>query len=449
MSRVENITEGPIISTVFRLAWPIVAAMLLEFALSVTDFFWVGRLGTSEQDAIVSSMIVTWLAFSVISIIVTGLTALVSRAVGAKDEKRASFVFRQGVHTAIAVGAIFVIIGFLLAPNILKFMKASPAVQEFGISYLRIIFCAVFMLFMTDAFGAAFRATGDTKSPTIAMASGTVLNILLDPIFIFGFGPIPRMGVSGAALATVVSVLLSLTIFLILILKNRLGFPLTGIFRIQPDFGTIGKIFRIGLPISMQNITFAGVYWFLIQIVHHYGDAAGAAMGVGNRMEALSFLTAFGFAMAASTAVGQNLGAKKPERAAKFAYATMCIVMIETFVISIFFISIPDSIAKIFSSDPAVIAIAVDYLIILGLSQIFMGIEIVLEGAFSGAGDTVPPMTVSITGSILRLPIAYLMCFALNVGVNGVWWSLTITSILKAVVIAFWFSRGHWKTKEL
>lgn len=449
MSRVENITEGPIISTVFRLAWPIVASMLLEFALSVTDFFWVGRLGTSEQDAIVSSMIVTWLAFSVISIIVTGLTALVSRAVGAKDEKRAAFVFRQGIHTAIAVGAIFVIIGFLLAPNILKFMKASPAVQEFGISYLRIIFCAVFMLFMTDAFGAAFRATGDTKSPTIAMASGTALNILLDPILIFGFGPIPNMGVSGAALATVVSVLLSLTIFLILIFKNRLGFPLTGIFRIQPDFGTIGKIFRIGLPISMQNITFAGVYWFLIQIVHHYGDAAGAAMGVGNRMEALSFLTAFGFAMAASTAVGQNLGAKKPERAAKFAYATMCIVMIETFVISVFFISIPESIAKIFSSDPAVIAIAVDYLIILGLSQIFMGVEIVLEGAFSGAGDTVPPMTVSITGSILRLPIAYLMCFALNVGVNGVWWSLTITSILKAVVIAFWFSRGHWKTKEL
>lgn len=281
------------------------------------------------------------------------------------------------------------------------------------------------------------------------MASGTVLNIILDPILIFGFGPIPKMGVSGAALATVISVMLSLTIFLVLIFKKRLGFPLTGIFRIDPDFGTIGKIFKIGLPISVQNITFAGVYWFLIQIVHHYGDAAGAAMGVGNRMEALSFLTAFGFAAAASTLVGQNLGAKKPERAAKCAYATLYIIMVETFIISIFFISIPGAITRIFSSDPAVITIATDYLIILGLSQLFMGIEIVLEGAFSGAGDTVPPMTVSISGSILRLPIAYLLCFVFDVGINGVWWSLTITSILKAMVIAYWFSRGHWKTKEI
>jgi len=449
MSRVQNITEGPIVSTIFRLAWPVVASMLLEFALSVTDFFWVGRLGTPEQDAIVSSMIVTWTAFSVISIIVTGLTALISRAIGAKNEARAAYVFRQGIHTAIVVAAVFVTIGFILTPSILKFMKASPVVLGYGISYLRTLFIAVFMFFINDAFGAAFRATGDTKSPTIAMASGTALNIVLDPILIFGIGPFPRMGVTGAALATIISVFFTLVIFLILIFKNRLGFPLAGIFKIKPDFQLIGKLFKIGLPISVQNLTFVGVYWFLIQIVHHYGDAAGAAMGVGNRMEALSFLTSFGFSTAASTMVGQNLGAKKPDRAAKCAYGTLAIIIAETFVISIFFISIPGTIARVFSSDPAVIAIAVDYLIILGLSQLFMGIEIVLEGAFSGAGDTVPPMTVSITGSILRLPIAYFLCFALDVGIDGVWWSLTITSVLKAIVILYWFSRGRWKLKEI
>ena len=330
MSRVQNITEGPIVSTIFKLAWPMVASMLLEFALSVTDFFWVGRLGTPEQDAIVSSAIVTWTAFSVISIIVTGLTALISRAIGAKDEDRAAYVFRQGIHTAIVVGAVFVTIGFILTPSILKFMKASPVVQGYGTSYLRTLFFAVFMFFINDAFGAAFRATGDTKSPTIAMASGTVLNIVLDPVLIFGLGPFPRMGVTGAAVATIISVFLSLVIFLILIIKNRLGFPLTGIFKIRPDFQLIGKLFKIGLPISVQNLTFVGVYWFLIQIVHHYGDVAGAAMGVGNRMEALSFLTSFGFSTAASTMVGQNLGAKKPERAAKCAYGTLAIIIAET-----------------------------------------------------------------------------------------------------------------------
>ncbi|MCP4705151.1 MAG: hypothetical protein GY865_11115 [candidate division Zixibacteria bacterium] len=199
----------------------------------------------------------------------------------------------------------------------------------------------------------------------------------------------------------------------------------------------------------MQSITFIIVYWFIIQIVHNYGDVAGAAMGLGNRMESMSYLIAFGFSMAASTLVGQNLGAGKPERAAKCAWGTMKLVILETSIVSILFITIPDSIAGLFSSDPEVIKIAADYLFILGLSQVFMGIEIVLEGAFSGAGDTLPPMIVSIPGSIARLPLAYYFCFVLDIGINGVWWSLTITSLIKTVVLLFWFKQGKWKKKKI
>lgn len=447
MAKVEHITDGPIYSTILKLAWPVVAAMFLEFALSITDYFWVGFLGTAEQDALTSSMITTWTMFATINIIVTGLTALVSRAIGAEDKPKAVYVSRQGILMAIGIGLVFSILGVLATPFILKFMKASPHVVDLGVTYLRIFFAGVILFFINDALGSIFRASGNTKSPTFAFAVGTVINIGLDPLLIFGWGPIPAFGIAGAAIATIISVFFTFLILLALIFKGQLEFSIGRWYRTHVDFSMMFKIFRIGLPVSLQNITFIIIYWFIIQIVHNYGDAAGAAMGLGNRMESISYLIAFGFSMAASTMVGQNLGAGKPDRAAKCVWGTIKIIILETAIVSILFISIPETIASLFSSDPVVIKMAADYLVILGLSQVFMGIEIVLQGSFAGAGDTTPPMIVSIPGSIARLPLAYYFCFVLDIGINGVWWSLTITSLIKAVVLFFWFRQNKWKDK--
>jgi putative MATE family efflux protein len=449
MARVEHITEGPILSTIIRLAWPVVASMFLELTLSITDYFWVGFLGTPQQDAIMTALVVTWTFFAVSAILVTGLTALVSRSIGAKNPDRASFYSRQGITMAIGIGIIFAVTGFVLTPSILSFMKAGPSVVEFGITYLRIFFAGIILFFISDSLGAFFRASGDTKSPMIAFSTGTLLNIFLDPALIFGWGPFPSLGVTGAALATVISVAVAFAIFIMMIARGKLEYSLSGWNRTRPDFGAMLKIFKIGAPISSQNMVFILVYWFIIQIVHHYGETAGAAMGIGNRMESLSFLPAYGLSVAASTLVGQNLGAGKPDRAAKCAWGTISIGIAQTSVITVIFITVPGYISRVFSSDPEVIRIAVDYLIILGLSQIFMAIEIILEGAFSGAGNTIPPMSISIPGSIARLPLAYLLCFGLNVGINGVWWTLTITSFLKALILVFWFRKGNWKRKKL
>jgi putative MATE family efflux protein len=449
MAKVKHITDGPIYSTIIKLAWPVAAAMLLEIALHITDYFWVGFLGTPEQDAITTSMVVTWTLFATSAIIVTGLTALVSRAIGAKEESKASFYSKQGIVMAIGFALVFTIVGLWLTPSILRFMKAGPHVVSLGIPYLRVFFGGISILFINEALGAIFRASGDTKLPTIAFSVGTVLNIFLDPVFIFGWGPFPEMGLTGAALATIISVFVTFLVFTALLLKGKLEFSLAGWHRTKPHLATMLKIFNIGLPISAQNLVFIAVYWFIIQIVHDYGDIAGAAMGIGNRMESFSYLMAFGFSTATATMVGQNLGAHKPERAARCAWGSIKIVMVITFVTSVLFILLPRFIAGIFSSDPAVVDIAVDYLIILGLSQVFMGIEIVLEGAFSGSGNTVPPMAVSIPGSIARLPLAYFLCFTLDIGINGVWWTLTITSFFKALILVFWFRKGNWKRKQL
>jgi Na+-driven multidrug efflux pump len=166
-------------------------------------------------------------------------------------------------------------------------------------------------------------------------------------------------------------------------------------------------------------------------------------------MESFSYLMCFGFSIAASTMVGQNLGAGKPDRAAKCAWGATGIAIALTFVTSVLFITVPSSIASVFTDDPEVLNIAIYYLIILGLSQITMAIEIVLEGAFGGAGDTLPPMIVMIPGSLARIPLAYWLCFTLDWGINGVWWTLTITTTVKAIILALWFKRGKWKAKKV
>ncbi len=447
MAKVENITEGPIFSAILKLAWPVVAAMLLEFALTITDYFWVGYLGTPEQDALTSSMVVTWTIFAVSAIIVTGLTAIISRSIGANDKIKAAFYSGQGIQLALGLGILLAVAGVIAAPHMMKFMKAGENVIEFGTIYLRIFFSGIFLFFLNEAFGSFFRASGDTKIPLIAFGAGTVANLFLDPLFIFGYGPVPSMGMGGAALATIISIFITFLIFLLLFSRNKLEFKVRSWYQKLPDMQAMLKIIKIGLPISTQNIVFIVVYWFIIQIVHHYGDTAGAGMGIGNRMESLSYLTTFGLSTAAATLVGQNLGAGKPDRAARCVWGTVFLAMGATAFASIFFFIFPEAISGIFTRDPEVVLIARDYLIILGLSQIFMGIEIVLEGAFAGAGDTIPPMIVSIPGSIARIPLAYYLCFNLDLGINGIWWTLTITSFFKAIVLLFWFKKGRWKNK--
>lgn len=449
MNNTDRITSGSIPRTIFSLALPVVAGMLMEFALSSTDYFWVGKLGATAQDAVTTSMVVIWAIWSVISIISVGITALVARYVGAKDLDRAAYYIKQGLAMALGMGALFSFVGYLLTPGLVAFMDAGAATARLAVPYLRIFFASAIFFFLVETAYAVFRASGDTRTPMKIGVAIVILNMVLDPLLIFGIGPFPELGVAGASVATAFSMLVGMIVVLRKILTGALGYSISDPFRVRPKVKDMLKIGRIGTPIASQQFVFVIVYLFLIKIVHQYGETAAAAMGIGNRMESFSYLMCFGFSIAASTMVGQNLGAGKPDRAAKCAWGAIGIAIGLTFVISVLFITIPSSIASIFTDNPEVLSIAIYYLIILGLSQITMAIEIVLEGAFGGAGDTLPPMIVMIPGSIARIPLAYWLCFTLDWGINGVWWTLTITTTVKAVILALWFKRGKWKGKQV
>jgi putative MATE family efflux protein len=423
--------------------------MVMEIALSVVNFFWVGKLGPAAQDAVTSSMVLHWVIFSTLSIVTIGVTALVSRHIGAKEPDKASYYVSQAFWLAIALAILLTSAGLLLGPTILHFMNTGPDTMVLAAPYLRIFFLTAIFFAIFDTVAATFRAAGDTKTPTIVAALTIALNILLDYLLIFGIGPFPEMGVPGAALGTLISTIVAAAISIVLLVKGKSGFKVPDLFRKAPHFPSLLKIGRIGLPIATQQLIFIAVYWFLIRIVHHFGEPAGAAMGIGNRMESLSYLTCSGFAMAASTMVGQNLGAGNPDRAEKCAWGAAGLAVAFTTAMGAIFVIFPDLIVNIFTDDQSVHVIAADYLIILGLSQMTMALEIVIEGAFAGSGDTIPPMAVMIPGAVVRVPLAYYLAFDLGWGINGVWWTLTITTTIKAIILAIWFRRGRWKLRKL
>lgn len=449
MAKTDTITSGPISGTIIGLATPVVLAMFMEFALASTDYFWVGKLGPHAQDAITTSMVTIWTMFSAIVMISVGITALVSRNVGAENPERAAFYAKQGLALGAGFSVLVTIAAMVLTPSVLRFMDTGELTMRSAVPYMRTIYSFALFFFLMEISYAIFRAVGDTKTPTVIGIATVLLNMGLDPLFIFGWGPVPAMGVAGAGLATGLSVTFATAIVLTLLWRGRAGLEMGSVGRFRPALSEMVKIARIGLPIATHSFTFVGVYWFLIKIVHDFGPTAAAAMGIGNRMESFSYLICSGFATAAATMVGQNLGAGKPERAAHCAWGATGIAVAVTLVVSVLFVAVPRQIASIFTGDPEVLEIAIGYLVVLGLSQATMAIEIVLEGSFGGAGDTLPPMLVMIPGALARIPLAYFLAFTLDWGISGVWWTLTITTTVKAAVLAYWFSLGRWKLKEV
>ncbi len=444
-----QVTSGPIVKTVFNLAIPVVLSMLLQFVLAGTNIFWVGKISPAAQDAVTTAQIVIWTLFALASLVGIGVTALVSRYVGANDRSTAAYYAGQGMSMGLLFGIIVSALVIVFTPQMLGFMGTSPETASLAIPYLRVMVSIGGILFLLETTYAIFRASGNTKIPAITFAFIVSVNMILDPLLIFGYGPFPELGVTGAAVATITAELLGCLYMFISLWKGKTGLSITKQQLVTPKLKEFMRIGRIGLPIATQQFIFVLVYWFLIQVVHKFGEPAAAAMGIGNRMESFSYLTCHGFSVAAATLVGQNLGAKKPERAERSAWVALGLAVGLTALMAILFILIPQTIATLFTDDPVVLTIAADYLIILGISQVMMAVEIVIEGAFSGAGDTLPPMIVMIPGAVVRIPLAWYLCFDLNWGINGVWWTLTITTLVKASILALWFKLGHWKKKQV
>lgn len=446
---IESALRGHPYKAIMRLAWPATLSMILHTLFAVVDLIWVGRLGAAPIAAVISATFVLWIMYSLVSILSTGVVAMVSRFLGAGQFDRATEVTEETWRFALLFALAIAIPGFLYRELIIAIMHLEPAVAKISSDYLGIYFLTSVFIVISEWAAALFRASGNTRTPLIVFAVGLCLNIVLDPLFIFGWGPFPRMETVGAAVATGISYAISTALILVVLRRNKLPFPVRFSLLGRMDWKRIGRLVMIGVPISISGIVFSIVYLFINRFTAGFGTETVATLGIGNRIESINYLVAYGFSLATATLVGQNLGARNPARASEMTHKTIQLVSAYIGITSLLFLLFPELIVRVFTNDAEVVEAGRHYVRILAVSQVFMGWEIVLEGAFSGAGYTWPPMIVAIPGAIARIPLAWFLADTMGLGADGIWWSISATTVAKAVVLYFWFARGSWKNRKV
>lgn len=444
-----DLTKGPIPELLFKLALPAVFSLLGYTVNYFIDGIWVGRLGPKSLAALAPASFIMWIIYSFMGIMPVGLVAVISRYYGEKNLGKASEVSQKIVQFSAMLSLIFLLAVLIFSRYIFLFIGVSSEVVRMGNSYLVVMAFVMPAFFIGEVFFGIFRASGDTTTPMKLTMGAVVCNMILDPLLIFGIGPFPRMELAGAALATVIGHYLALVWAIYKIHKGKIPFKVFASRILPVDFSVIWKVARVGIPISISGVMFSIVYLILSKVAAPYGDFVVASFRVGQLVESVSFMVCFGFGQAAASMVGQNLGAKLPKRAEKSAWCAIAVISVITFCFSFLFYFFSKPITSLFTNDPQMMTAAVYYLKIVALCQVMMGFEIVIEGVFSGAGDTVPPMVVSTIGTVIRIPLAIVFAGLLGFGYPGIYWAITASTIIKGVAIFIWFRIGKWKHKKI
>ncbi|MCR0410250.1 MATE family efflux transporter [[Clostridium] innocuum] len=432
-----NLLEGNILPALSALALPIMATSLIQMAYNLIDMIWIGKIGASAVASVGAAGMFMWLSNGLATLAKMGGQIKVGHALGAQKKEDAASYAQSSIQMGIVFAIGFGILSIVFADEMIGFFQLNSAqvIQDAKL-YLMITCGLVIFSFMNQIFTGILTAMGNSRTSFIATGIGLVLNIMLDPLFIFGFGAIPPMGVAGAAIATVLAQLVVMLLFLHTILRDTVLFSNVHILHSYSSQHTM-EIFRIGLPSAVQSMLFSGISMVIARLIAGWGDAAVAVQKVGSQIESISWMTAEGYAAALNSFVAQNHGAKNTDRIRE-GYRLSMIVMLSWGVFcSLVLIVFPQLIFQVFIQEAEVLPMGVDYLRILGVSQLFMCMEITTAGAFSGLGKTLPPSIVSITLTGARIPMAILLGRWL--GLNGVWWAITISSIGKGIVLLGWF----------
>jgi len=438
MIKNNTLTEGSISKALVRLALPIMATSFVQMFYNMTDIFWIGKLGELPVAAVGTAGFFMWLGMAFIFLPKIGAEVGVSQSVGRNDSEGTRSYIIHALQMIIVLAALYSSFLLIFKNQLIEFFRLKDAATvQMAVSYLTIIACGLIFNFLNPIFTAILNGYGNSSTPFRINSIGLLTNLILDPIMIFGLGPIPAMGVRGAAYATVLAQAIVTFIF-IYTLKNKTelfqGFTLIQ----RPNFKRVIGIMKIGLPVGIQSGLFTIIAMAMARIISGWGDTAIAVQKVGSQIEAVSWMTAGGFSTALSAFVGQNYGAKKYGRIYKGYFIAMGFAaMVGIF--ATFLLTVPSKfVFGIFLSEKEALRMGIVYLKILGVSQLFMCLEIATGGAFNGLGKTIPPSIVSITFNALRIPTAIVLS-ATALDLNGVWWSISLSSIFKGIVLVTWF----------
>ena len=440
-----NLTKGPILKTLTKLAIPIMASSFLGTLYNITDMAWIGLLGSKAVAGVGVGGMFTWLSQGLAAMARMGGQVQVAQCIGRGERDRAHGFAQAAVQLATLMGMAYAVISLLFARQMVAFFQLTDLeAQTAALSYTKIACGLIVFSFLTLTMTGLYTAQGDSKTPFLANLIGLVTNMILDPVLILGPGPFPKLGVVGAAIATVTAqaIVMMMMILGVIIQKKEnvlKGIRLTA--KIPKEY--LGGLCRIGIPTAIQGMAYCAISMVLTRMVSAYGAEAVATQRVGGQIESISWNTADGFAAALNAFIAQNYGAGKMDRVRKGYRASLWTVGIWGLLISFVFICFPQAIADIFFHEPKAVATAVGYLVIIGFSEAFMCVELTTVGALSGLGRTRLCSIISITFTSARIPLAIRLGGL--IGLSGIWWALSVTSIIKGIIFTCTFL---WITKK-
>jgi len=435
------------LSKILRLAWPATLSMSFHASYNVVDMFWVSSLGTEAIAAVTLSGIIFWLAFAVSQVFAGGVQALVARAYGAGNAHKAGRVARDSLAAALVAGIGLALIAGSAPERWLRLLGATPEVAGAGAPYVRIMavgFVASIALFTLSSI---FRATGDMVTPLVLNGLSCGMNIALDPVLIFGLGPIPALGLAGAALASVLSIFAAFLWGVSLVLRpgGGLHIPLRG----RPDVAALRDMLAVGIPSGMHYVLLSLTHMVMIRMMAALGTTEVAAVGIGGRITQLSFLPCMGIGAATATLVGQYLGAKRSADAERGVATALRANFLVTACIGFVYSCFPRVLLQIFTDDVQVLTMGAVYLRLYALGFLFVTATIVLTRVFQGAGDTVVPTVVVGLRFAAFLGLGYALGWLTDLRAYGVWLAMVMCSAVQTLVLGWAYKKGTWKRREL
>jgi putative MATE family efflux protein len=444
-----NLNEGPLSRAILLLAVPMVLEMAMESVFAVVDIFFVSRLGSNAVAAVGLTEAMLAIVYTIAMGLSIGVTATVARRTGEQDREGASRATGQAILLGVAIAIVLGALGAWFAPSLLRLMGADPGVAEDGVSYTRLLLGgngAVLFLFLLNA---AFRGVGDAAIAMRVLWLGNGLNMVLDPLLIFGLGPFPELGIQGAALATVVGRGTAVAVQL-MVLFGRAHRLVLWVRHLRPRLNIMLRLLRLSATGTFQVFVGTASWIGLVRIISGFGSEPMAGYTVAMRVILFALLPAWGLSNAAATLVGQGLGAKKPERAERAVWIAGAMNLAFLGSVGVLFLLFAPGIVALFGVDEGTAHWAEHGLRIVSAGFFFYGYGMVLTQAFNGAGDAWTPTWLNLACFwALEIPLAWFLAYGMDWGPDGVFTAITIAYASIAVLAALLFRRGKWKAVEV
>lgn len=444
-----DLTKGSINRAIVLLSVPMIIEMLGEGLFAVVDAYFVNMISNEAFATVILTENVATIIYSLGIGISIAASAMVARRIGEKNKEAAAQAAAQAIILTVLVSIVISFVGIFFAEDILRSMKAEEEVIAIGVPYTQILLGSNIVIMLLFILNGIFRGAGDASMAMRSLWTANLLNIILDPILIFGLGPFPELGLTGAAIATMIGRGVGVSFQLYILFNGKRIIQLTKAY-FKPNLEAIRKIVDVASTGTGQFLISSASWIFLMRLVAELGTVAVSGYGLAIKIIIFTILPAWGIANAAATLLGQNLGAEQPERAETSVWRAAYLNAAFMFTVSIFYFIFAEQLITIFTTDADVISIGAHSLKIFSIGYVFFGVGMTINSSFSGAGDTRTPTLINfVTFWVLQIPMAYFFVKKLGWEIDGILWAVVLSEMILTVMCIVIFRQGKWKKVQI